>query len=586
MNSIIITDPAKCEGCNRCVRVCPVSEANIAYLDHNQIKVRIDENKCIACGACLDVCQHNARDFDDDTERFFADLQSGVSISLIVAPAFRANFEDASSILAWLKSLGVSAVVDVSLGADICTWAHIRYIEKNAPHTLITQPCPAIVRYISKYRPALLDKLSPVHSPMLCTAVFMKKTLGIKTRIAALSPCIAKKHEFSETGLVHYNVTFKNLIDYIQKHSIHIPQAEFAFDHVDASMGRIYSMPGGLKENVEFYLGKTLRVDKSEGQSTVYRHIDLMENEAAGNLPALFDVLNCPEGCNAGTGCDHGSSLFRINRVMEEQRSAAMQNSQPSRQDAMTALFSLFDKRLSLADFIRSYKPQAVEPLRYTEGDVEAAYLALGKTTEEQRTHNCYACGCETCRDMAEQIAKGINVSENCMEKTRHDILLEHDAFIRERGNSLENLKQISAEVDSIKALFEQVLGGIGNVESALDQYARMARLINDIAMETQLLSLNAAVEAARAGAAGKGFAVVAQAVRELADKSQQSVNEVADTTEFSRRTIASITQSSGQVDQSILKVSDYIEDITRAMKTVRQHGAKPGYPNETQSGI
>ena len=570
MNNIIITDPAKCAGCNRCVRVCPVSEANIAYLDHNQIKVRIDENKCIACGACLEVCQHNARDFDDDTERFFADLQGGMSISLIVAPAFRANFENAPSILAWLKSLGVSAVVDVSLGADICTWAHIRYIEKNAPHTLITQPCPAIVGYITKYRPALLDKLSPVQSPMLCTAVFMKKTLGIKTRIAALSPCIAKKHEFGETGLVHYNITFKNLVDYIQKHNIRIPQAIFKFDHVDASIGRIYSMPGGLKENIEFYLGKTLRVDKSEGQSIVYRHIDMLENEAAENLPALFDVLNCPEGCNAGTGCDTDNSFFRINRVMEEQRSVAIQNSQRSRQDAMTELFSLFDKRLSLADFIRSYKPQAVTPLRYTEEDVEAAYLALGKTTEEQRHHNCYACGCETCRDMAEQIAKGINVPENCMGKTRNDILLEHDAFIRERGNSLENLKQISAEVDSIKAMFEQVLGGISSVESVLDQYARMARLINDIAMETQLLSLNAAVEAARAGAAGKGFSVVAQAVRELATKSRQSVNKVADTTEFSKRTIESITQSSGQVDESILRVSDYIEDIARAMSMVK----------------
>ena len=574
MNPIIITDSAKCEGCNRCVRVCPLSEANIVYLDEGQIKARVDENKCIACGACLSVCQHQAREYCDDTDRFFSDLKNGNPISLIVAPAFRTNFEDAPSILAWLKSLGVSVIADVSLGADICTWAHIRYIEQRRPRTLITQPCPAIVRYITQYRTRLIDKLSPVHSPMLCTAVFMKKTLRVTDRIAALSPCIAKKHEFDETGLVSYNVTFHHLQNYIKDHGIQIPRADFHFDHVDASLGRVYSMPGGLKENVEFYLGRTLRVDKSEGQGIVYHHIDELEEEAEENLPALFDVLNCPDGCNAGTGCSHDSTVFRINRIMDEQRAQAVRDSE-ARQAAMKELFSLFDKRLSLNDFLRRYQAHNVEPIRFTDADVEESYLTLGKTTEEQRNHNCYACGCETCHDMAERIAKGINVPENCMEKSRHDILREHSAFIRERGNSLENLKQISTEVDSIKRLFEEVLGGIGNVGSALEQYAKMARLINDIALETQLLSLNAAVEAARAGAAGQGFSIVAQAIRDLAAKSQQSVGDVADTTAFAKNTLQSIAESSSHVDQSILKVADYIEEITRMMNMVRDT-AKP----------
>jgi methyl-accepting chemotaxis protein len=136
----------------------------------------------------------------------------------------------------------------------------------------------------------------------------------------------------------------------------------------------------------------------------------------------------------------------------------------------------------------------------------------------------------------------------------------------------MKNLDDISIEVNSIKKLFEDVLSGISNVENVIEQYAKMSRLINDIALETQLLSLNAAVEAARAGEAGKGFAIVAQAVRELAAKSQQSVNEVADTADFAKRTIDSIAQSSGQVDQSILKVSNYIDEITNTLNMVQDN--------------
>ncbi len=571
MKEIITTDLAKCEGCNRCIRVCPIHEANVAYLEKGQIKVKIDPSKCIACGACLNVCQHEARELCDDTERFFSDLERGVKISLIVAPAFRSNFDDWASILAWLKSQGVSAVIDVSLGADICTWAHIRYIEKSAPQSLITQPCPAIVGYVEKYRPELIDKLSPVHSPMLCTAVFMKKYLRIPDSIAALSPCAAKRNEFDETGLVGYNVTFKKLAAYIRERGIRIPKADFTFDHMDASLGRIYAMPGGLKENVEFYLGKALRVDKSEGQSNVYRHIDAFAQETEENLPPLFDVLNCPEGCNVGTGCVHENSMFHINRIMDEQRAEAMQTYEKTDHAAMTELFSLFDSRLTIADFMRKYVPHSVQAIEYTQDDIENAFMILGKSTDEQRNHNCYACGCETCYDMAVRIAKGINIPDNCMEKTRHEIQREHEAFIHERGNSVENLSRISAEVEDIKKLFEDVLRDVGDVENAIEQYTKMAKLVNDMALQTQILSLNAAVEAARAGASGKGFGVVAQAIRELAAKSQQSVSEVADTTLYAKKTIESITKASGNVDQSIIKVADYIEKISLSMGSLKE---------------
>lgn len=50
-------------------------------------KILVDPEACVECGSCFDVCMHEARDYRDDTERFFEDLKKGVKISLLVAPS-------------------------------------------------------------------------------------------------------------------------------------------------------------------------------------------------------------------------------------------------------------------------------------------------------------------------------------------------------------------------------------------------------------------------------------------------------------------------------------------------------------------
>jgi hypothetical protein len=104
------------------------------------------------------VCEHNARDFTDDTERFFEDLKAGEKISLLVAPSFPANYPDTYlKIFGKLKELGVNRIISVSFGADITTWGYINYIQQNGFIGGISQPCPAVVGYIERYLPDLVQ---------------------------------------------------------------------------------------------------------------------------------------------------------------------------------------------------------------------------------------------------------------------------------------------------------------------------------------------------------------------------------------------------------------------------------------------
>ena len=203
-----------CIGCNKCIRSCSCIGANISVERNGKRIIEVDKDRCIGCGSCIDVCEHNAREYVDDTKKFFDDLKKGERISILLAPAFKANYpNEYENVLGALKNLGVNRIINVSFGADITTWAYINYINKYNFTGGISQPCPVVVGYIERYIPQLLSKLFPVQSPMMCGAIYAKKYMGINDKLAFISPCIAKKREIDYPnigGYVSYNITFNH----------------------------------------------------------------------------------------------------------------------------------------------------------------------------------------------------------------------------------------------------------------------------------------------------------------------------------------------------------------------------------------
>ena len=458
-NIYIRLEEDKCIGCNHCVRVCPIETANIAYRDENEnIKVRMDPTQCILCGACIDACDHSARHIVDDTERFFADLQAGVPISVITAPSIQTNIPQWKRLFTWLRRCGVKSICDVSLGADICVWAHVRLLEKEKK-PMITQPCPAIVSYCELHRHELLPFLSPVHSPMSCAAIYMRHN-GIQESIASISPCIAKIAEHKSTQLVQYNITFTQLLKYLQDHNIRLPDEESGFDHADAGLGTLFPLPGGLLENLNFFIERPLHVEKREGHD-VLKYLDEYAETSAEYLPDVFDVLQCANGCLLGAATIKDLNIFKLHKEMQATRVRVTNYVQRNR-DRLDE----YDRELHLPDYLRSYTASPKKYSEVSDENIENAFVQMGKTDADKRLVNCGACGSNSCRAMARKIALNVNIPMNCVIAARDEARMERQrnaeylALVQQIGDHLLSTldENYAAQVnDSLRMLSEAV---------------------------------------------------------------------------------------------------------------------------------
>ena len=423
------------------------------------------------------------------------------------------------------------------------------------------------MNYILMHKNELLKHLSPVHSPMLCTAIYMYKYEGIRSKVAALSPCIAKSAEFAQTAKadfgISYNVTFAELHRYMEENNVVLPQNETGFDNYESGLGGLFPMPGGLKENIEHFLGKSVRIDKAEGENVVYKTLSEYDKQPQKNLPAVFDVLNCTEGCNVGTGCvTQHMSLFDINTTMDEIR----QNSNKPKQHAyLEELYEKFNSTLRIEDFMRQYRPTPISSISISQKDIEQAMSSLGKHSKEEREFDCGACGYDSCYYMARAIAKKINSPFNCIAKAHKDIQDEH----KELSASVQNFNQILSDTERIKKLAEEIDGNMTDITDAISAYTRMVADIESIALQINLISLNASIEAARAGEHGKAFGVVAEEIRRLAENSKKSAEETKEASVKTNNAIDSINNTVVEIGENINASYDNIAAVYNKTKSL-----------------
>jgi methyl-accepting chemotaxis protein len=206
----------------------------------------------------------------------------------------------------------------------------------------------------------------------------------------------------------------------------------------------------------------------------------------------------------------------------------------------------------------------AVQNLRSTVATIEESATSLAGATEEMSSTADHIAAsaieasrqADTVSDSAELVARSVNTVSAGSD--------EMGAAIREISVNAAQAVQVAADAVSVASATSATMNKLGDSSAEI---GNVIKTITAIAEQTNLLALNATIEAARAGEAGKGFAVVASEVKDLAQETARATEDI------SRRVSAIQADTTGaviaieEISQVIARISDFQTTIASAVE-------------------
>ncbi|MDZ7616356.1 MAG: [Fe-Fe] hydrogenase large subunit C-terminal domain-containing protein, partial [Patescibacteria group bacterium] len=467
VTAYITTVKERCRMCYTCVRECPAKAIRIST---GQAEVMPE--RCIACGNCVRVCSQEAKQPVTSIDAVEFLLASERPVAACLAPSFPAEFSeiDYRRLVGMVRELGFRWVLEVSFGADLVARQYRELLAQPGGHRYIATNCPAIIGYVERYHPELIDCLAPIVSPMIAAARVARQAYGPSIGVVFIGPCIAKKAEADSrllTGEVNAVLTFTELREMFHRTgAVADTIAPSEFDPPFGGIGGVFPVGRGMLQAADIAEDlMTGEVVATQGRAHV---LEAIKEFANGQLGAKLLEALCCEGCIMGAGIASELPLFGRRRQVRQyvcERMELLDQSQwreeLERCEALdlTRGFEINDQRIPT--------PQEVEFLE--------VMARMGKFTPQDEL-NCGACGYDTCREHAIAICKGLAENEMCLPHTIEQLrraVKEVEASNRQLAETQEALMQ-SEKLASMGQLAAGIAHEVNNPLGVVLMYAHL----------------------------------------------------------------------------------------------------------------
>ncbi len=405
-------DLTRCIGCSHCMRIC--STQAIRILEGH---ASIQPERCIDCGECFRVCPQQAIFAKDDGVSSIS--KTGYKIALIPS-VFIGHFSQEYSekqIFDAVKMLGFDEVFEVEQAVDFMKEAYGRYAEKEVPRPVISSFCPAVVRLIQVQYPSLTRNLMLLKAPHDIAALYLRQLKandGLDPEeifIYYITPCaskiVATRSPVGEKkSAIDGTINMTEVFNLTSKYLIRDKRGDVYDKYVKMSPDSVnWSLSGTEKK---YFDGRSLAID---GTDNVIEFLEKLESGHISDVDFL-EMRVCDQGCAGGILCAENRFLI-VERLEKRQKRLEMLD--PKMDEVFENSLMKFSNMLHEVSGVDKVLPRSGLLL---DENMEKALIMLQRIerlTSYLPGFDCGACGAPSCRNLAEDIAKGKSTISHCV---------------------------------------------------------------------------------------------------------------------------------------------------------------------------